>query len=99
MWMERAAFADLGADDMPTQERDAECKASQEVASLFNWLCGELGLAPALHGMSGAKVDKITQSILKVQLATLTLLPHGGDRVADMSLGFRPFVEREGRWR
>jgi chromosome partitioning protein len=76
MWMERAAFADLGADNLPTQERDDECKASLEVANLFGWLCGELGLAPVLHasGMSGAKVDKVTRSILKVQLATLTLL-------------------------
>jgi chromosome partitioning protein len=44
MLMERAAFADLGADGMPVQERDAESKASQEVGALFEWVCQQAGL-------------------------------------------------------
>ena len=100
MWMERAAFADLGADDMPTQERDAECKASQEVAGLFNWLCEQVGLTPALSASMGyrPKNGSITHAVLKVQLAALTLRHHEGDRAAEMSLGFRQF-DRERRSR
>jgi hypothetical protein len=45
MWMERAAFADLGSDGLTAQERDAESKASLEVGELFSWLCG---LVPSL---------------------------------------------------
>jgi chromosome partitioning protein len=98
LWMERAAFADLGADDMPTQERDAECKASQEVAELFSWLCEQVGLTPALRAgdRSGPKFSRMSQAVLKVQLAALTLLHHEGDRGAEMSLGFRQF-DRERR--
>jgi chromosome partitioning protein len=98
LWMERAAFADLGMDDMPTQERDAECKASAEVAGLFSWLCDQIGLAPSLHAAerSGAKFTRMSQAVLKVHLAALTLRHHEGDRGADMSLGFRQF-DRERR--
>jgi chromosome partitioning protein len=100
LWMERAAFADLGADDMPTLERDAECKASDEVARLFNWICGQIGMTPALPTAegSGPKLDRISQAVLKVQLAALTLWHHDGDRAAEMSLGFRQF-DRERRSR
>jgi chromosome partitioning protein len=93
VWMERAAFADLGADDMPTQERDAECKASQEVTGLFSWLCEQVGLTPKLRASdkSGPKFSKMSQAVLKVQLAALELLHHEGDRAAEMSLGFRQF--------
>jgi chromosome partitioning protein len=98
LWMERAAFADLGADDRPTQERDAECKASQEVAGLFVWLCEQVGLTPALRAgeRSGPKFSRMGQAVLKVQLAALTLLHHEGDRAAEMTLGFRQF-DRECR--
>ena len=44
MWMERAAFADLGADDLAAPERDPASKAAREVQSLLNWLCREVGL-------------------------------------------------------
>jgi chromosome partitioning protein len=98
LWMERAAFADLGMDDRPTQERDADCKASAEVAGLFSWLCGEIGLAPALCAgeKSGLKFSRMSQAVLKVHLAALTLRHHDDDRAADMSLGFRQF-DRERR--
>ena len=98
LWMERAAFADLGADDMTAQERDAECKASQEVGALFSWLCEQVGLAPALRvgERSGPKFSRMSQAVLKVQLAALTLLHHEGGPSAEMSLGFRQF-DRERR--
>jgi chromosome partitioning protein len=98
LWMERAAFADLGADDMPTLERDTECKASQEVAALFSWLCEQVGLTAGLPGgeKSAPKFSRMSQAVLKVQLAALTLLHHDGDRAAEMSLGFRQF-DRERR--
>jgi chromosome partitioning protein len=48
MWMERAAFADLGADDLAAQERDPLSKASQEVQALFEWLCQQVGLTDRL---------------------------------------------------
>jgi chromosome partitioning protein len=48
MWMERAAFADLGTDDLAAQERDPLSKASQEVQALLDWLCGQVGLTPSL---------------------------------------------------
>ena len=91
-------LADLGADDMPTQERDAECKASQEVAGLFNWLCEQVGLAPVPPASMAyrPKNGSITHAVLKVQLAALTLRHHEGDRAAEMSLGFRQF-DRERR--
>jgi len=54
MWMERAAFADLGADGIPAQERDPESKASQEVAALFEWLCQQAGLTPSGLGVKEA---------------------------------------------
>jgi hypothetical protein len=38
----------------------------------------------------------VSQAVLKVQLAALTLLHHEGDRAAEMSLGFRQF-DRERR--
>jgi chromosome partitioning protein len=44
MWMERAAFADLGADGLTAQERDAASKASLEVVELFRWLCQQAGM-------------------------------------------------------
>ena len=47
MWMERAAFADLGADGFPALERDPESKASHEVIDLFEWLCVQVGLTPS----------------------------------------------------
>jgi chromosome partitioning protein len=47
MWMERAAFADLGADGLPALERDPESKASHEVIDLFKWLCVQVGLTPS----------------------------------------------------
>lgn len=50
MWMERAAFADLGADGLPVQERDPESKASQEVTELFAWLSSQVGLTSSLLG-------------------------------------------------
>jgi chromosome partitioning protein len=98
LWMERAAFADLGADDMPTLERDAECKASEEVERLFSWLCEQIGMTPALPAGagSGPKLDRLSHAVLKVQLAALTLWHHDGDRAAEMSLGFRQF-DRERR--
>ena len=98
LWMERAAFADLGADDMPTLERDAECKASEEVAGLFSWLCEQVGLSPQFSAAerSNPKFNRMGQAVLKVQLAALTLGNHEGDRAANMSLGFRQF-DREHR--
>ena len=50
MWMERAAFADLGADGIPVLEKDPNSKASQEVTELFKWLCQEVGLTPSPLG-------------------------------------------------
>lgn len=47
MWRERAAFADLGADGIPAQEKDPESKASQEVAGFFKWFCQQVGLTPS----------------------------------------------------
>jgi len=44
IWMERAAFADLAADDLAAPERDPTSKAAQEVCALLEWLCGKLGL-------------------------------------------------------
>jgi chromosome partitioning protein len=61
MWMERAAFADLGADGIPAQERDPESKASQEVAALFEWLCQQASLTP-----SGLGVKEASQQSNKV---------------------------------
>jgi chromosome partitioning protein len=57
MWMERAAFADLGADGIPAQERDPESKASQEVAALFEWLCRQAGLTPSSLGVKEASQE------------------------------------------
>jgi chromosome partitioning protein len=57
IWMERAAFADLGADGIPAQERDPESKASQEVAALFEWLCQEAGLTPSGLGVKEASQE------------------------------------------
>jgi chromosome partitioning protein len=94
LWMERAAFADLGADAMLAQERDAESKASDEVAGLFTWLCEEVGLGPALRAAkrSGPKFSRISQAaVLKVHLAALTLRHHADDLAAEISLGFRQF--------
>ena len=48
MWMERAAFADLGADDLTAPERDPVCKAAQEVEALFKWLSEKVGLTASL---------------------------------------------------
>jgi chromosome partitioning protein len=98
VWMERAAFADLGADDKPTQERDADSKASTEVAALFGWLCEQIGLADALRAGAngGQQFSRMNQALLKVQLAALALRNHDGDRAAHMSLGFRQF-DRERR--
>ena len=100
VWMERAAFADLGADDMPTQERDADCRASQEVIGLFSWLCDQVGLTPTLRAgdKSGPKFSRISHAVLRVQLAALALRHHDGDRASEMSFGFRQF-NRERRSR
>lgn len=48
LWMERAAFADLAADDLAAPERDPLSKASQEVQALLQWVCGQVGLTDAL---------------------------------------------------
>jgi chromosome partitioning protein len=48
MWMERAAFADLGTDDLAAPERDSVSKAAQEVQALFEWVCGQVGLTTRL---------------------------------------------------
>jgi hypothetical protein len=47
-WMERAAFADLGADDLAAQERDPLSKAAQEVQALLEWVCQQVGLTERL---------------------------------------------------
>jgi chromosome partitioning protein len=50
-WMERAAFADLGADDLAARERDPQSKAAQEVGALLEWLIKQVGLtASSLKG-------------------------------------------------
>ncbi|MGC2834346.1 MAG: ParA family protein [Methylocella sp.] len=46
IWMERAAFADLGADGIPVLEKDPGSKASQEVTELFEWLCLQMDVTP-----------------------------------------------------
>jgi len=57
LWMERAAFADLAADDLAAPERDGQSKASQEVHALLEWLCGKLGLSDRLlEGMTTNKL-------------------------------------------
>ena len=61
MWMERAAFADLGADGIPAQERDPESKASQEVAALFEWLCQKAGLTPS--GLGGKEASQQSSKV------------------------------------
>jgi len=48
MWMERAAFADLGADDLAAEERDPLSKAAQEVQALLEWLYRQVGLTERL---------------------------------------------------
>ena len=48
LWMERAAFADLAADDRAAPERDPLSKAAQEVQTLLAWLCREVGLTNSL---------------------------------------------------
>jgi chromosome partitioning protein len=48
MWMERAAFADLGADDLTARERDPLSKAAKEVEGLLEWLSNKVGLTPSL---------------------------------------------------
>ncbi|MGO9430888.1 AAA family ATPase [Rhodoblastus sp.] len=48
MWMERAAFADLGADDLAAPERDPLSKAAQEVQVLLEWVCQQVGLTDRL---------------------------------------------------
>ena len=48
LWMERAAFADLGADDLAAQERDPLSKAAQEVQALLKWICRQVGLTDSL---------------------------------------------------
>lgn len=54
MWMERAAFADLGADDLAAQERDPLSKAAQEVQALLEWMCQQVGLTErVLEGKGG----------------------------------------------
>jgi chromosome partitioning protein len=58
MWLERAAFADLGSDGLTAQERDAESKASLEVGELFRWLTGEL---PSLKAHLGSKASRLPQ--------------------------------------
>lgn len=59
MWRERAAFADLGADGIPAQEKDPESKASQEVADLFEWLCQQVGLTPSpLEGKTAKHLSR-----------------------------------------
>jgi chromosome partitioning protein len=54
MWMERAAFADLGADDLAAEERDPLSKASQEARALLEWLCRQVGLTDRLLEGKGA---------------------------------------------
>jgi chromosome partitioning protein len=58
MWMERAAFADLGADDLAAQERDPRSKAAQEVQALLDWIDGQIGLTPRpLEGKASSPLD------------------------------------------
>jgi chromosome partitioning protein len=47
MWMEWAAIADLGADDLAAPERDPLSKAAQEVRALLDWVCRQVGLTPS----------------------------------------------------
>jgi chromosome partitioning protein len=90
VWMERAAFADLGADGIPAPERDPESKASQEVAGLFSWLCEQVGLASSPLEGGREQFNKMSQAVLKVQLAALALAHQAGDGpVAELGLGFR----------
>jgi chromosome partitioning protein len=58
MWMERAAFADLGADDLAAQERDPHSKASQETVAVLNWLCQQAGMTPSL--LAGSHTGALT---------------------------------------
>jgi chromosome partitioning protein len=48
VWMERAAFADLAADDLAAPERDPMGKASLEVQVLLEWLCEQVDLTKRL---------------------------------------------------
>ena len=58
MWMERAAFADLGADDLAARERDPLSKAAQEVQALLEWVCQQAGLTDRLlEGKTASTLD------------------------------------------
>ena len=87
--MERAAFADLGADGKPALERDPESKASQEVARLFSWLCEQVGLASSSIEDARQQSSKMSQAALKVQLAALALAEYAGEgQLAELGPGF-----------
>ena len=89
VWMERAAFADLGADGKPALERDPESKASQEVARLFSWLCEQVGLASSSLENARQQSSKMSQAALKVQLAALALAEYAGEgQLAELGPGF-----------
>jgi chromosome partitioning protein len=58
MWMERAAFADLGADDLAARERNPLSKAAQEVEALLEWICQQVCLTPSLlKGKDASPLD------------------------------------------
>jgi len=61
MWMERAAFADLGADDLAAQERDPISKAAQEVQALLEWICQQVGLTERL--LEGKKANNLAGKV------------------------------------
>jgi chromosome partitioning protein len=61
MWMEWAAIADLGIDDLAAQEREPLSKASQEVVAVLNWLCEKLDLTPSL--LEGKNSSNLTGKV------------------------------------
>ena len=61
IWMERAAFADLAADDLAAPERDPLSKAAQEVCALMEWLCGKLGLTDRL--LEGKASSRLAEKV------------------------------------
>lgn len=61
MWMQWAAIADLGTDDLAVQEREPLSKASQEVVTVLNWLFEKLGLTPSL--LAGQHASNLTGKV------------------------------------
>ena len=60
-WMERAAFADLGTDDLAAQERDPLSKAAQEVQALLEWTCQLVGLTDRI--LEGKKANDLAGKV------------------------------------